>query len=204
MPPGSALLPLQHWMMEADGEALHGHAFLHRCLTPVLLYEKSNPFSSLISIGFLILAKQLCNGTRTRAIAVGLWRGSKASLSLLLACTSPLDGTDLEMRQMHGSTLLLAQSPPQGWQEGTHFVGCFLLQKSGPAQDFFALAHCRCSSHFRPSFSLCSHRPCSFCTSHPWSMVTHPMHSMMNGDRAPNLFILKEPEASHRPSKRSC
>lgn len=50
-------------MMEADGEALHGHAFLHRCLTPVLLYEKSNPFSSLISIGFLILAKQLCNGT---------------------------------------------------------------------------------------------------------------------------------------------
>lgn len=49
-------------------------------------------------------------------IAVGLWHGSKASLSLLLACTSPADGTDLPTRQMHGSTLLLAQPPPQGWQ----------------------------------------------------------------------------------------
>lgn len=45
------------------GEALHSHAFPHRCLAPALLYEKSNPFSSLISIAYLILAKQLCNGT---------------------------------------------------------------------------------------------------------------------------------------------
>lgn len=113
-------------------ESFHVCACRHRCLTPVSLWKKKKEkknhhfFSSLIPMGCLLLDMQLYNrAARVGAVCRQLVALPQMRQQLAFGTLAP-DVPDLQVRQMRGSTLQLAQLPSPGLTRIIHFVGCFL------------------------------------------------------------------------------